>query len=56
MNNQQIELMRHSCAHLMAAAIQKLYPEAKFGIGPIIANGFYYDIDIPNVSLSDSDL
>ena len=39
--------MRHSCAHLMAAAIRELYPEAKFGVGPPTATGFYYDIDLP---------
>lgn len=36
--------MRHSAAHIMAAAIQKLYPEAQFGVGPVIENGFFYDI------------
>lgn len=44
MNN--LDLQRHSAAHVMAAAIQKLYPKVKFGIGPIIENGFYYDIEI----------
>lgn len=46
---------RHSCSHLMAAAIQKLYPKAKFAIGPSIENGFYYDIDFEN-PISDADL
>ncbi|MCC7522495.1 threonine--tRNA ligase [Candidatus Uhrbacteria bacterium] len=41
-----IETRRHSAAHLMAAAIKRLFPEAKFGVGPAIENGFYYDIDI----------
>lgn len=41
-----IEQVRHSAAHLMAAAIQSLFPKAKFGVGPAIDNGFYYDIDI----------
>jgi threonyl-tRNA synthetase len=41
-----IQIQRHSAAHLMAAAIQRLFPEAKFGVGPAIENGFYYDIDI----------
>src|SRR3989339_782991 len=41
-----VDEMRHSAAHVMAAAIQELYPEAKFGIGPVIGNGFYYDIDV----------
>lgn len=41
-----IEVQRHSAAHVMAAAIQRLYPQVKFGVGPAIENGFYYDIDI----------
>ncbi len=41
-----IETKRHSAAHVMAAAISRLFPEAKFGVGPVIDNGFYYDIDI----------
>ncbi len=44
--NYPIEQMRHSAAHVMAAAIQKLFPKAKFGVGPAVDNGFYYDIDI----------
>ena len=40
-----IETRRHSAAHVMAAAIKRLYPEAKLGIGPAIENGFYYDVD-----------
>lgn len=47
--------MRHSAAHLMALAIQQLWPEAKFGVGPPTRNGFYYDVDLP-VSLSAEDL
>ena len=42
-----METMRHSCAHLVAAAVLELYPEAKFGVGPTVENGFYYDIDFP---------
>lgn len=45
----------HSSAHLMAAAVQALYPEAKFGIGPAIENGFYYDIDFGDKVLSTDD-
>ena len=41
-----IENIRHSCAHLLAAAIKNLHPKTKFGIGPVIENGFYYDIDL----------
>lgn len=50
-----IEAMRHSAAHLMASAIQELYPDAKFGVGPVVENGFYYDVDLPQ-ALSDKDL
>ncbi|MEK7655611.1 MAG: threonine--tRNA ligase [Patescibacteria group bacterium] len=50
-----IETQRHSAAHVMAAAIQKLYPSAKFGVGPTVEHGFYYDIDIGQ-SVSPEDL
>ncbi len=43
-----IESRRHSCAHVMAAAIQQLWPTAKFGVGPSISNGFYYDVLFPD--------
>lgn len=49
------EVYWHSSSHLMAHAIQSLHPEAKFGVGPAIENGFYYDFDI-NTQLSDEDL
>jgi len=42
----KLETIRHSTAHLMAAAIQNIYPQAKFGVGPTVADGFYYDIDL----------
>jgi threonyl-tRNA synthetase len=48
--------MWHSSAHLMAEALQFFYPETKFGIGPPIENGFYYDVDTGDISLSDNDL
>ena len=41
-----IETIRHSMAHLMAYAVQELYPDVKFGIGPAIEKGFYYDFDV----------
>ncbi len=50
-----IEAMRHSLAHIMAGAIQELWPKTKFGIGPVINNGFYYDVDLEQ-SLSPEDL
>jgi len=51
--NNNLEEMRHSCAHLMAAAVLKLWPDAKPTIGPVIENGFYYDFD--SLTVSDSD-
>jgi len=45
--DQQLFAMRHSLAHIMATAIQELHPSAKFGIGPVVENGFYYDVDLP---------
>jgi threonyl-tRNA synthetase len=50
-----VETMRHSTAHVMAHAIQKLWPKARFGIGPTIDNGFYYDVDL-DVKLTPEDL
>ncbi len=47
--------MRHSAAHVMAEAVQSMFPDAKFGIGPTIENGFYYDFDLPR-SLTPDDL
>ncbi|EGI1600816.1 threonine--tRNA ligase, partial [Campylobacter coli] len=42
-SKESLEVIRHSCAHLMAQAIKSLYPEAKFFVGPVIEDGFYYD-------------
>ncbi len=47
--------MRHSLAHIMAAAVMKMWPEAKLGIGPVIENGFYYDIDLGDITVSEDD-
>lgn len=44
--NHPIETRRHSAAHVLAAAVKRLFPEAKLGVGPVVENGFYYDIDI----------
>lgn len=52
----ELENMRHTLSHVLAAAVQNLYPDAKFGIGPAIDNGFYYDIDFGNTKISDADL
>ncbi len=51
-----VERMRHTLSHVMAAAVRELYPDAKFGIGPAIENGFYYDIDFGDAKISDTDL
>ncbi|HSX44316.1 MAG TPA: threonine--tRNA ligase [Candidatus Saccharimonadales bacterium] len=54
--NDHLHAMRHSLAHIMANAIQHLWPEAKFGVGPVVENGFYYDVDLgPDLKLSDED-
>ncbi|EKE18990.1 MAG: hypothetical protein ACD_9C00176G0001 [uncultured bacterium] len=45
--NEKLELLRHSTAHILAAAVLEMFPEAKFGIGPAIENGFYYDFELP---------
>jgi len=42
-----MERMRHSASHIMAEAVQHLFPDAKFGIGPTIEDGFYYDFELP---------
>ena len=47
--------MRHSLAHIMAQAVQYLWPQAKFGVGPAIEQGFYYDIDLGDVTISEAD-
>ncbi len=54
-SSHSLETMRHSCAHVMAAAIQQMWPDAKFGVGPTIDNGFYYDVLTPN-AITESDL
>lgn len=55
MNDQQLYAMRHSLAHITAQAVQHLWPEAKFGVGPVVENGFYYDIDLGDVKISEDD-
>jgi len=56
MNEDNEEKFRHSLAHLLAAAIKELYPDAKPSIGPAVENGFYYDFDFGQVKISDEDL
>lgn len=47
--------MRHSLAHIMAAAVRHLWPEARFGVGPVVEHGFYYDIDLGETKISEED-
>lgn len=54
--NEKLSIMNHSCAHLLAQAIKHLYPEAKFWVGPVIAEGFYYDVDLGNDVIREEDL
>ncbi|ABM03960.1 Ser-tRNA(Thr) hydrolase [Psychromonas ingrahamii 37] len=54
-DDQGLEILRHSCAHLLGHAIKQLYPNAKMAIGPTIENGFYYDIDL-DVTINDDEL
>ena len=54
MNNEQLHAMRHSLAHITAAAVQRIWPEAKFGVGPVVENGFYYDIDLGERKISEA--
>lgn len=53
MDTEQLHAMRHSLAHITAAAVQRLWPEAKFGVGPVVDDGFYYDIDLGERKISD---
>ncbi len=54
--NEKLSVMNHSCAHLLAQAVKHLYPEALFWVGPVIEEGFYYDIDLNGVTLTAEDL
>ncbi len=53
---EQLHIMRHSAAHIMAQAIKRLFPNAKFAYGPANESGFYYDVDLGDVTLTDEDL
>ncbi len=52
----ELEVMRHSAAHIMAQAVKRLYPDAHFGYGPATENGFHYDIDMGDRTVSEEDL
>ena len=54
--DEKLSVLNHSCAHLMAQAVKHLYPDALFWVGPAIEDGFYYDIDLGDVTLTDEDL
>lgn len=56
MEKEQLENLRHSCAHLLAAAVMELWPNTKRTIGPAIDNGFYFDFDFGDTKISDEDL
>ena len=54
--DERLSVLNHSCAHLLAQAVKHLYPNAKFWVGPVISEGFYYDIDLGDYTLTDDDL
>ncbi|MBQ6494372.1 MAG: threonine--tRNA ligase [Bacilli bacterium] len=54
--NSELNILNHSCAHLLAHAVKHLYPNAKFWVGPVITEGFYYDIDLGDKVLTEEDL
>ena len=54
--DEQLNMLNHSCAHLMAQAVKHLYPQAKFWVGPVVAEGFYYDIDLGDDVIRDEDI
>ena len=54
--DEQLHVLNHSCAHLMAQAIRHLYPQAKFWVGPVVEEGFYYDVDFGDHVLREEDL
>jgi threonyl-tRNA synthetase len=54
--NEELKTLNHSCAHVMAQAVKHLYPQAKFWVGPVVEEGFYYDMDLGNDVIRDEDL
>lgn len=54
--NENLSKLNHSCAHLLAQAVKHIYPDAKFWVGPVIEEGFYYDIDLGGLTLTEEDL
>lgn len=55
-NEEALNTLNHSCAHVMAQAVKHLYPHAKFWVGPVVTEGFYYDIDLGDDVITDEDL
>ena len=56
LNDKDLNTLNHSCAHVLAQAVKHLYPQAKFWVGPVVEEGFYYDIDLGEQTISDDDL
>ncbi len=54
--DEKLNTLNHSCAHVMAQAVKRLYPNAKFWVGPVVAEGFYYDMDLGDEVISDEDI
>ena len=54
--DEKLSVLNHSCAHVMAQAIKHLYPQAKFWVGPVVSEGFYYDVDLGNAVIKDEDI
>ena len=54
--NERLNILNHSCAHLLAHAVKNLYPNAMFWVGPVIDDGFYYDIDLGDEVVREEDL
>ena len=54
--NAELNVLNHSCAHMMAQAVKRLYPQAKFWVGPVVSEGFYYDMDLGDEVIKDEDL
>ena len=54
--DERLNTLNHSCAHVMAQAVKHLYPDAKFWVGPVVAEGFYYDVDLGDDVIRDEDI